>query len=282
MMRNLLLLLLLVLTSSSCLGQSFTLSETQWTPIFNEKDFAGWETYLTRPHPSIVVEGWPKNEKGEYTKPLGINNDPKNVFTVVQADGIPAIRISGEVFGCLATLQEFENYHLKFEFKWGQLKWPPRQNDVRDGGLLYHSYGPHGPGGRTWMESQECQIQEGDCGDYWAVGDTRVDIVSSNGRYDPKGQTMAYGYGTPGGPRCLKSRNNERPLGEWNTIEVICYRDKAIHKVNGETVLILTNSRTKKAEKETAVVKGKIQLQSEGAEMYIRNIQIKKINKLPE
>ena len=84
-------------------------------------------------------------------------------------DGKPAIRISGEIFGALTSKDEFENYHLKLEFKWGEKKWPPREKAVRDSGLLYHCVGPQGgqsgkaPSGCSrW----KCQIQEKDCGDF--------------------------------------------------------------------------------------------------------------------
>ena len=64
------------------------------------------------------------------------------------------------------------------EFKWGQKKWPPRENAVRDSGLLYYCVGQQGGknGKGPWMESLECQIQEHDCGDFWSVGGPLIDI----------------------------------------------------------------------------------------------------------
>jgi hypothetical protein len=77
-----------------------------WEPLFNGRDIVGWDTWLG--------------------KPYGLNSDPKGVFSVVQVDGSSAIRISGEVYGALTTRAEYENYHLRFEFKWGERRWPPR------------------------------------------------------------------------------------------------------------------------------------------------------------
>ena len=87
---------------------------------------------------------------------------------------MPAIRISGEVFGELRTARSFENYHLKLQFKWGEKKWAPRNRpqDRRDSGLLYHVHAEPGQNGRTWARSIELQIQEGDVGDLYAVGST--------------------------------------------------------------------------------------------------------------
>src|SRR5262245_31523419 len=136
--------------------------KAEWRPLFNGKDLAGWDTWLGRPN----------GEK----ESVGLNKDPKMVYTVVNVDGKPAIRISGEIFGAMTSTEECENYHLKFELKWGEKKWPPREKAVRDSGLLYHCVGPHGAAGSFWMKSQECQIQEGDCGDYWSVAGAIVDV----------------------------------------------------------------------------------------------------------
>src|SRR5262249_22978991 len=128
-----------------------------WTQLFNGKDLTGWETWLGKP--------------GKGAEPLGLHHDPKKVYTGGDADGKAAGRIAGEVFGALTSKDEFENYHLKLEFKWGEKKWPPRDgaDTPRDSGLLYHCVGKHGAGGGYWMQSLECQIEEHDCGDFWSV-----------------------------------------------------------------------------------------------------------------
>src|SRR5262249_50987825 len=140
-----------------------------WRPLFNGKDLAGWDTWLGRPHRSVEGLDLKKNEKGDYAESVGLNKDPKKVYTVVEADGEPAIRITGEIFGAITSTEEFENYHLRFEVKWGEKKWPPREKAVRDSGLLYHCVGPHGAGGTFWMKSFESQIQENDFGDFYSV-----------------------------------------------------------------------------------------------------------------
>src|SRR5688500_10002985 len=143
--------------------------EDGWKPLLNGKDLSGWETWLTKPQKSSAIEGLKKNEKGDYAEPLGLNRDPNRVFSVVTEDGRPALRISGEVWGGISTKEEFENYHFRAEFKWGQKKWPPREKTVRDNGLLYHGVGPHGAGSGSWLKSFEMQIQEHDCGDFHSV-----------------------------------------------------------------------------------------------------------------
>jgi hypothetical protein len=41
-------------------------------------------------------------------KPVGLNNDPKHVFTIVKENGENIIRISGEEWGGISTKKEYE------------------------------------------------------------------------------------------------------------------------------------------------------------------------------
>ncbi len=245
-----------------------------WMPLFNGTDLAGWDTWLGKPS---------KDEKE-----IGLNSDPKKVYSVVDVDGKPAIRISGEVFGALTSKDELENYHLKLEFKWGEKKWPPRENSVRDSGLLYHCVGPHGAGGGAWMQSLECQIQEKDCGDFWSVANVLVDVEGE--RKDGKGPVLYKKGGTKftvpskdsGGPRIVKDGDHEKPNDQWNTIEVLTVGQTSVHLVNGKVVMVMTGARRKVGDKEEPLTKGKIQLQSEGAEVFYRNVAWKPIKKIPD
>jgi 3-keto-disaccharide hydrolase len=245
-----------------------------WAPLFNGKNLDGWDTWLGRPNGEKEV--------------VGLNKDPKKVYTVVQVDGKPAVRISGEIFGAITTKHEYENYHLKLEFKWGEKKWPPRLKEVRDSGLLYHCVGPHGAAGSYWMRSQELQIQEKDCGDYWSVAGGIVDVEGE--RKDGKGPVIYKKGGTKytvpskesGGPRIVKHPDNEKPSGEWNTIELVTVGQTSVHIVNGKVVMILTASRHKMDGMEVPLTKGKIQIQSEGAEVFYRNIAIRPITAIPD
>jgi hypothetical protein len=245
--------------------------------LFNEKNLAGWQTYLDSPY---AKEGQPK------LPALGLNNDPNHVFSVVAVDGKPAIRISGETFGGINTLADFENYHLRLEFKWGQLKWPPKLDQPRDSGLLYHSVGAHGTP-MLWMESFEYQIQEGDCGDYWGVMNVLTDISAvknDKGKfvYQPGAAPVVFQDKTSNGRTVLKVPDNEKPSGEWNTVDLYCLGDTCLHVINGKVNMVLTKTRHMVDGKEQPLTKGKLQIQSEGAEVFYRNIQIEGITKLPE
>ena len=172
------------------------------------------------------MPGLPRDKDGNYTTPLGADRDPLKVFSVVEVDGKPAIRISGEVFGELRSKDSFQNYRLRMQFKWGQLKWPPRDgaSTPRDSGILYHVYAAPGAEGRTWARSIELQIQEHDVGDLYAVG-SEISVRSTarkvGGRtifdYDPKGEWHAFSQVPGKEGRCVKQPDNEKPTGEWNT-----------------------------------------------------------------
>ncbi|MBN8877728.1 MAG: DUF1080 domain-containing protein [Sphingobacteriales bacterium] len=126
---------LLAVLSASCLlsTQKSAWVSDQWISLFNGKDFNGWESYLG-PAYDTVAHDFKSNR-------FGLNNDPDSVFTVVQNGGENIIRISGQHFCCLATMQEFENYHLRLQFRWGKQKYAPRKSSKRDSGVLYHSHG---------------------------------------------------------------------------------------------------------------------------------------------
>jgi hypothetical protein len=94
-----------------------------------------------------------KNLDGLYVfiKGRGRDNDPLKVFTI--HDGL--LHISGQEFGCVTTVKEYENYRLIAEFKWGDATHPPRKDRARDSGILLHSVGQDGAYGGVWMHSIE-------------------------------------------------------------------------------------------------------------------------------
>jgi hypothetical protein len=263
------------------LGGPFTgaASAADSKPLFNGRDLSGWDTLL-----GPVKPGGPA---------LGRNNDPRHVFSVVQEDAAPAIRVSGEIWGALVTREEFENYHLHAQFKWGKKKWPPRENSVRDSGILYHCVGL--PDARTgWMRSFECQIEEQDCGDFWSVRGAvafvetrRMDTTDELRRQFEvwcrrnEGKYAPYRY-SPGGDRIrintdglMKSVDAEKPTAQWNDVDIYCAGHDSKHVINGVTNMVLLDlSQTNDAQQLVPLTRGRIQLQSEGAEIFFRDVWI--------
>ena len=276
MMKNLIVYCSAFFLITSCTGN-------KEESLFNGKDLTGWYTYLAIPDSSLQSDLL-RDSTGNYFEPLGLNNDILNVFSVTEADGEPAIRISGEVFGILVTEKEYENYHLAMEFKWGESKYTPRSDKKRDSGILYHSVGKEGAWGGVWMKSKEFQVQETDLGDFIVV-DTGVSVIpcvfdslhnlyyyDENG--NPLAFTVKYSY-------CHKSADYEKPHGDWNKVEIYTLGDSTVHVVNGNVVLRTYRNNVSENGKLVPHTRGKIQLQSEGAEVFYRKIMLESISELP-
>jgi hypothetical protein len=275
--KILLKVVLLLIISSRSMAQ--TIENSGWRPLFNGKDLKGWDTYLGPKYDTVL--------KKRNTVPIGLNNDPDKVFNVVKLGDEKVIRISGEDFGGISTVDEYENYHLQLQFRWGELRWAPRKTGKKDSGLMYHAVGPHGADGGNWMRSHEFQIQEGDCGDYWACAGAVFDVKALKDQnktyiYNENGAVFTFSIASPDGRRCIKSTNAEKPSGEWNTLDLYCFGSTSVHVVNGVVNMILHNTRQFESGKEVPLTKGKIQIQSEGAEVFYRDIKICSINKIPD
>ena len=192
-----------------------------------------------------------KNFNGWHTflRKYGANHDPDNNFRI--ENGV--IHAIGKDLGYIITDSGYTNFLLKLDFKWGEKRWPPRDTAKMDGGVCYNI--PMNEPDSIWPKSIEFQIQQGDVGDFWLLGFSTIKV---NGIQNvPANHT-----------RMIKQRDAEKPYGEWNTIEIVSYNGKCIQIVNG----VIVN------EGEDASVKdGRILLQSEYAEIYYRNVRIRKL-----
>ena len=152
---------------ASASGQ--TLSEPSAEGIdLLDADLSQWEVWLGVPHETVtgLPAGTYQSDNVRKGEPLGLDNDPKGVFSVTDGPDGPVLHITGEIYGGLTTRTSFADYHLTMQFRWGDRKWEPRLEDKRDSGLLYHCYGDHGAFWKTWMSCLEFQVQEADLGDF--------------------------------------------------------------------------------------------------------------------
>lgn len=276
----------------SCNSQK---QKNEWVSMFDGKELPKNHHYLGKPDSSYNIPGYKRDSNGNYLESLGWN-DPLNVYSVDTLDNEPVIRISGQVIGGLVLAKNVSNYHLKLKFKWGNKKWSWMKGRPKDGGILYHG----GNGVR-----HEFQIHEGDVGSYWAkkvildiparytsdlpkaIKTARPflkDLVSTLRDtmliFDPN-SSLHHFEGKDEWQIVLANPYNENAHGEWNTLELICYDNHAIHKVNGKTNLVLLNSFVKKDNELIPITGGRLALQSEGAEIFFKDIYIKKLDELP-
>jgi len=284
-LRNVLFVILFVASQVS--ADKTTANKDGWTYLF-DKDMSSWTTYLGVPRPETVITGISKDEKGNYTQAVGFNKDERKVFSTNIVDGEPVLHVTGEIYGSVHTKQEFENYHLVVQFKWGTQKWPPRLTEPLDTGILYHVIGDHGVDyWRAWALSQEFQIMEHNTGDWWTIAGSQIDIRCAKvGNeevpvYNLKAPLISYGPGGAG-ITCMRGKDAEKPNGEWNTLELITFGDKSLHIVNGQVVMALSNSRYTKDGKVIPLTKGKILLQSEAGEAFFKGVKIKSIKAMPK
>lgn len=238
---------------------------------FSGKDLDGWYTFL-RDHQ---------------------HEDPDNVFSIQGG----MLVISGQGFGGITTRQSFRDYHLVTEWKWGERTWNVidpvrpslnrRTDSARDAGILVHGVGEDGAAYGNWLESIEVQIIEGGVGDFLVVGGKEKPSLTCAARADGR----QYYFDPGSAPVTLRAgrfnwwgrdpnwtdtlayrgpREVERPHGEWNRLEVVCDGDRITTILNGLVVNVGTDS---------SHTEGKIQLQSEGAEIIFRKVEVRPLIK---
>jgi hypothetical protein len=255
-----------------------------WKPLWNGKDLKGWDMFMTTPDASWDVPGLQRDANGKYLEPIGLNRDPLHCFTIEEVDGRPAIHVSGQGFGTITTKESFGNFHLRLQVKWGEKKWGSKLHAPRDCGLLYFCHGEPGFEHKTWPRSVEFQIQEHDMGDLYALATQETVNARLDGRlwrYDPAGQPTLFEQKAPIGNRCVKLGDPEKPNGEWNTLDLFCVGGDSIHVVNGQVVMRLHNAQRIDGPAPAPLTAGQISLQTEGAEVFYRDVELRPITEFP-
>jgi hypothetical protein len=212
--------------------------------LFNGKNFSGFDTLL---------------------KDHGINSDPDKVFQIENR----VLHISGKEFGGLVTKKEYGNYYLRAEFKWGEAMYPPRLGKARDSGIQYNITGPL----KVWARMMEFQVSEGGTGDIWVINGTGLTVDGreylSTAEPGPNQYTRIAHIGRGPLVNVTGYRDPvddlEKPHGEWNLLELVVSPDRILYCVNGKLANIATKPNT---------AHGKILFQSEGAEVYFRDMEI--------
>jgi hypothetical protein len=198
------------------------------------------------------------------------------------------LHISGEVNGGIITEQEYDNYRLVAEYKWGDRMWPPREKDAMDCGLLIHCGNEDAVAVGLWPQSIQFQIYQG------AVGDLVLlpgkDTLTATVEGEDRGQFFQHMPGAPaqvlqaGGTkrfqivahhgkdpnwknvRGFRGQNDPaNPHDQWNTVEAIARGDSLTYIVNGRTV----NKATK-----LSITRGRIGIQSESGEIFFRRLEL--------
>ncbi len=117
-------------------------------------------------------------------------------------------------------------------------------------------------------KSLEVQMQHLDAGDFWCIEED-ITVPDMEARRGPKEN-----WGVNGNKaRRIKNLTDgtEKPLGEWNTMVIECYKDAVKVWVNGIVVNEGINC---------TVTKGQIAVQAEGSEVEFSKLELRPIKKL--
>lgn len=278
------------LTGRSALAQDSPMTKPtqltkEWKPLLN-KSLNGWEVFTGVPHRSLTVPGLPpgQSEDGTTGEPIGLG-DPLKIFRIETVDGEQLLRVNGKCYAGLTSQASFSNYHLQFEYKWGEKKYAPRLDNARDSGVLIHCTGEHGKFWNVWKRCLECQVQEGDTGDFYALGGTSgmVKLLKLEDGRPPTGHigTLAsIGNGT--NRYGAQKYGNFEKTGDWNTVDIYTVGEEGAFEVNGHRVMRIWSARNGNQETGDRLTAGQIQIQSEAAEIDYRRIRIRHLDEIPK
>lgn len=198
-----------------------------------------------------------KTLKGWHSDVPAKDKDAKTPDAFIVRNGL--LVSLGEPRGHLITDAIYENYRLEVEYRFA--------GKPGNCGVLVHASKPRALY-EMFPKSLEVQMQHKDAGDFWCI-DEDITVPDMETRRGPK-ET----WGTVAGKsRRIKNLtdDSEKPLGEWNTMIIECYKNSVKVWVNG----ILVNEGTN-----CTADKGQIALQAEGAEVEFKKLMLKKIKKL--
>lgn len=165
----------------------------------------------------------------------------------------------GDPRGHLITDSIYKDYRLEVEYRFA--------GKPGNCGVLVHASTPRALYD-MFPKSMEVQMQHLDAGDFWCIEEdiTVPDMVARRG---PKETWGVNGKAA----RRIKNLTDgsEKPLGEWNTMVIECYKNAIKVWVNGTLVNEGTNCTADR---------GQIALQAEGAEVEFKKLLLKPIKKL--
>ncbi|MFM6932217.1 MAG: DUF1080 domain-containing protein [Novosphingobium sp.] len=249
------------------------------TSLFNGQDLTAFTPWLGKAGGGMIFPGSSEQPVGR----TGFGD----VFRVVQIDGGPAIYVSGRTWGAINTRRVYGNYHFSLSYKFGT-QWstqtPPNT------GVLYHSIGKEGAILGAWMNSIEFEVSSPKTGMIMPVGlNVRMDAALGEGpetgsmggpdyRHMVGGKLATIRFPT----QVRQTSDAEHSLGQWNRLDLYVAGDKAVHVVNGVPVMAVSNLKVVGEDGVARpLTRGLIQLQSEGTEVYFRDIRIEPIRTVP-
>lgn len=176
-------------------------------------------------------------------------NDPWQLYTITNG----TIRLFGDKIGYLMSKQSYGDFELTLEYRWNTEKEFQRGTGKKNSGVMYNV--PDTARDMLWPPGIQFQVKEGATGDF---------ILLENVTLTVRGETKAPGKSVA----VPRLGEQEKPLGEWNTIRIKHQQGACWQYLNG--VLVNEGSNA-------SVQQGRILLQYEGSPIDFRNINITSI-----
>jgi len=193
------------------------------------------------------LDGWVGTVKPDKDSKIA---DWKETWSI--KDGI--VQCTGKPNGYIATANGYSNYTLRL--KW---RYPADAKAGNSGVLLYVQKDD-----AVWPVCIEAQLRSGRAGDIWLNFPPETKLAIDKDRFDETNKEKRHYW------RIGKDDAVEKPFGEWNQYEITC--------VGGDITLIINGKKVNEG-KNGNLTKGRIALQSEGAEVAFKDVEIKLLGK---
>ncbi len=212
-------------------AMSTSMAQESSVQLFNGKDLTGWHMDV----PAL-------DTAPELRKPFLVR-DGKLVSL-------------GEPRGHLITDSQYENYRLKVKYRF--------VGEPGNCGVLVHASTPRSLY-KMFPKSIEVQMMHENAGDFWCI----VENIEVPNMVERRGPKDKWGI-TEGKKRRILNLTDgsEKPLGEWNEMQIECKADTVKVWVNGDLVNHGFNSTARK---------GQIAIQAEGAEVEFAYVELEKV-----
>lgn len=205
-------------------------TETAAVPLFNGKDLSGW------------VADIPQVDKKPGLAPSFIVRNGRLVSL-------------GQPRGHLITEKVYSNYKLTIDYR-----FPGKPGNC---GVLVHTSKLRARG-NMFPQSIEVQMMHQNAGDFWCI-EENIEVPDMEQRR-PRKDGQKFGGGQNDARNIIKLvAGAEKPVGEWNRMEIRCMKNEVTVWLNGVLVNHGFNA---------TVTEGKIALQAEGAEVEFRKVEL--------
>lgn len=161
------------------------------------------------------------------------------------------IRLYGSKTGYLMSKKTYANFELTLEYRWNMDPAYAHGSGKKNSGVMYNV--PVTAKDTLWPAGIQFQVKEGATGDFILLGNVTLTV---------RGETKEPGASVA----VARLSEQDKPLGEWNTILIRSQNGKLSQYLNGQLVNEGSNASS---------VSGRLLLQYEGSPIDFRKVTVK-------